>query len=166
MSEETPEPEVKKEETQEPEVTPEPEATAPAPEPASEPPKAEEPQGEEPAAAVPDDVDDGKAFAILSYALSFISLPFFLVPLIMRGNAFALYHAKQSLIIWLAGVVVGVASAILTAICIGPIIGLVGFIFLLVLNIIGLMNAVKGEAKPIPVIGKWGEDWFKGIKKA
>ena len=39
-------------------------------------------------------------------------------------------------------------------------------IFLLVLNILGLVNAVNGQAKPVPVIGKWGEDWFKGLQKA
>ena len=112
------------------------------------------------------EIEEGKVFAILSYALSFIGLPFFLVPLIMRNNEFSLYHAKQCLIIWLGGVALSVISAPLSVICIGVILALVGGIFLLVLNIMGLINAVKGEQKPIPVIGKWGEDWFKGLKKA
>jgi hypothetical protein len=30
----------------------------------------------------------------------------------------------------------------------------------------GLIAAVKGEMKPIPLIGKFAEDWFKGIKRA
>ena len=133
------------------------EPAAPEPAPAPEPEAAE--------ASAPADTQEGKVFAILSYALSFVSLPFFLVPLIMRNNAFALYHAKQSLMIWLAGIAVSIVSIILTAICIGPILGLVGGVFLLVLNVMGLVNAAKCEAKPLPLIGKWAEDWFKGIQK-
>jgi uncharacterized membrane protein len=29
----------------------------------------------------------------------------------------------------------------------------------------GLINASKGEAKELPVIGKYAEEWFKGIQK-
>ena len=120
----------------------------------------------EPAAAAPGDVEEGKVFAILSYALSIIGLPFFLIPLIMRNNAFALYHAKQCLIIWLGGIVVGVLGSLLSFICIGLILLPIGGIILLVLTIMGLINAVNGKAVPVPLIGKWGEDWFKGLQKA
>jgi len=51
------------------------------------------------------------------------------------------------------------------AVCIGFILWIAVVVFCLVLNIMGLMNATKGEMKPIPLIGKWGEDWFKGLKK-
>ena len=122
-----------------------------------------------PAAAEPaadsTDREEGKVFAILSYAVSFVGLPFFLIPLIMRNNEFSLYHAKQSLILWLAALVGSVVSGILMAVCIGVILWVAVCVFCLVLNIIGLINAVKLEMKPLPVIGKWGEDWFKGIKK-
>ncbi|MBN1268974.1 MAG: hypothetical protein JXB04_05260 [Kiritimatiellae bacterium] len=111
------------------------------------------------------EVEEGKTFAILSYALNFIGLPFFLVPLIMRNNEFSLYHAKQNLILWLLGIVGSVVSSILAVVCIGIVLGLALLVFMLVLNIMGLMNAIKGEAKPLPLIGKWGEDWFKGLKK-
>jgi uncharacterized membrane protein len=111
------------------------------------------------------DVEAGRAFAILSYALSFIGLPFFLVPLIMRNNEFSLYHAKQCLILWLAGLAVSIVGGILTILCIGLVILLAGGIFLLVLNIMGLINAINGEQKPLPVIGVYADQWFKGITK-
>lgn len=137
---------------------PPPEAEAPAPETA--------PEGPPPAPQTPSqEVEEGKAFAILSYALSIIGLPFFLVPLIMRNNEFALYHAKQCLMIWLLAVVGGVVSAILSFICIGVILGAALAVFVLVLTIIGIINAANGEQKPLILIGKWGEDWFKGITK-
>jgi uncharacterized membrane protein len=111
------------------------------------------------------EIEEGKTFAILSYALSLIGIPFFIVPLIMRNNEFSLYHAKQNLILWLAGIAVYIVGLILSAICIGFIILLAGGIALLVLTIMGLVNAVQGEAKPLPLIGPWGEEWFKGLRK-
>ena len=111
------------------------------------------------------DIEEGKVFAILSYVLTFICIPFFLLPLILRNNRFSLYHAKQCLMLWLAGIVLSAISVPLTVICIGVILLPIAGVFLVVLNIMGLINAVKEEQKPIPVIGKWGEDWFKGLQK-
>lgn len=111
------------------------------------------------------DMEEGKTFAILSYALSFIGIPFFLVPLIMRNNEFSLFHAKQCLVLWLAGIVASVVGMLLMAVCIGAILLPAAAIFLLVLTIMGLISAINGEAKPLPVIGKWGIDWFKGVTK-
>lgn len=111
------------------------------------------------------EISEGKVFAILCYALSLIGLPFFLVPLIMRNNEFALYHAKQTLMIWLGGIVISAVGSVLLVVCIGIVILLAGFIFLLVLDVMGLINAVNERMQPLPLIGKWGEDWFRGITK-
>ena len=137
----------------------------PAPETPEGKPTPPAPPSEPVPAATAQEVEDGKAFAILSYALSIIGLPFFLVPLIMRNNEFSLYHAKQTLMIWLLGIVGGTISGILTFICVGVILAVALGIFLLVITIMGLIAAAKGEQKPLPLIGKWGEDWFKGLKK-
>lgn len=159
MTEEQKQPE---EQPEIPESPPEP-PSKPEAAPASAPPA--QPEAVETPATAMADMEEGKTFAILSYALSLIGLPFFLVPLIMRNNEFSLYHAKQTLVIWLAGIAVSLVGSILSVVCIGIIILLGGWIFLLVLAVMGLMNAIKGEAKPVPAIGKWGEDWFKGLKK-
>jgi uncharacterized membrane protein len=114
----------------------------------------------------PPEVEEGRTFAILSYALGFIGVPFFLVPLIMRNNEFSLYHAKQCLMLGLCGISVGIVGTILTPVfCIGVILFFAGLVLILVLDILGLVNAVKGEQKPLPVIGKYADDWFKGLKK-
>lgn len=126
------------------------------------------PQGQTPAPAAPTmskEAEEGRTFAILSYALSFLGLPFFLVPLIMRNNDFSLYHAKQCLIIWLGGIAVSILGSLLAVVCIGLLILPAGGIFLLVINIMGLISAIKGEQKPVPVIGKYADNWFKGITK-
>ncbi len=120
----------------------------------------------QPSAPDPKVMEDGKTFAILSYALGIIGIPFFLVPLIMRNNAFSLYHAKQCLLLWLFGVVAGVAGFALVFLCIGLVIlPLVG-IGLLVLDILGLVNAINGRQQPVPLVGKLADDWFKGITPA
>lgn len=112
------------------------------------------------------EVEEGKAFAILSYALGLIGIPFFLVPLIMRNNDYSLYHAKQCLILAIAGIVMGTLGSILLAVCIGVVILPLAVILFYVLGIIGLINSVQGQQKPLPLIGAWGEEWFKGITKA
>lgn len=60
---------------------------------------------------------------------------------------------------------VSVLGGILIIICIGVIILLGGMIFLLVLNVMGLINAINGKQEPLPIIGRYAEDWFKGITK-
>ncbi|MCK4588800.1 MAG: DUF4870 domain-containing protein [Nanoarchaeota archaeon] len=71
------------------------------------------------------------------------------------------YHFKQLLILWIASIVIGVVGAVTSVILIGLLILVAGGIFILVLWIIGIVNAFSGKMKPLPVIGKWGESWFK-----
>lgn len=111
------------------------------------------------------EIEEGKTFAILSYALGIIGIPFFLVPLIMRNNEFSLFHAKQNLGLWLLGIAGGIVSAILSFICIGIILAPILGIFVLVLLIMGLMNSISGEMKELPLIGPYASEWFKGLKK-
>ncbi|MDD5705242.1 MAG: hypothetical protein PHR35_04915 [Kiritimatiellae bacterium] len=116
----------------------------------------------DPAATAPamdaKEIEAGKTFAILSYIISILCL----VPLIQKDNAFSLYHAKQVLLLLITSVALMVVNVIP---CLGQIVSMVGFLGVLVLVIIGLINAIKGEAKPLPLIGKLAETWFKDIQK-
>ena len=117
-------------------------------------------------APVSKEVEEGKTFAILSYALGLVLIPFFLIPLITRKNDFSLYHAKQCLLLALAAIgvwVAGLNTALLF--CLGFFIWVGGALLLVVLDIMGLAAAMKGEQKPIPLIGKYAEEWFRGLKK-
>jgi uncharacterized membrane protein len=111
------------------------------------------------------EIEEGKAFAILSWALSIIGLPFFLVPLIMRNNEFSLFHAKQCLMVWLFSIAGSMISVALAAICIGFVLAAIVWILAVVFLIMGLIYAINGQAKPLPMIGQWGVEWFKGISK-
>jgi uncharacterized membrane protein len=125
-----------------------------------------DPAAPEQYASVPaQEIADGKAMAILSYVINFVSLPFFIIPLVIRNNEFALFHAKQSLMIWIIGAVGYAVGSILTLVCIGVVVIIAVFVFVVVVNIIGIINAVNGQFKPLPVIGTYAEKWFAGIKK-
>jgi uncharacterized membrane protein len=100
------------------------------------------------------DIEEGKLLAILSYLVPLV----FLVPLIQKDNAFSLFHAKQVLLLAIGYVVV---MFIATTTCIGAILFLPLFAF----SILGLVFAIQGQYKPIPLIGNFAEEWFKGIKK-
>lgn len=112
-----------------------------------------------------EEIAEGKAMAILSYAINILGIPFFLVPLIMRSNTFSLFHAKQNLMIWILAVIGSAVGFALSAVCIGLLVFPILWVFLLVVNIMGIINSSQGQFKPLPIIGPLAESWFAGIKK-
>ena len=107
----------------------------------------------------PNDVQQNKAMAVLAY---FWVL--FLIPLLAAPNSqYARFHANQGLVLFLADIAGGIVIGILTAILIWiPVAGLIltslisgAFsICMLVLMIMGIVNAATGKAKEVPILGK------------
>lgn len=94
--------------------------------------------------------NNSKLFAVISY----IWILCIVTILCAKDDAFARYHANQGLVLLILNVVVGVAGFILAFIpIIGAIVSWILSIACLVLMIIGIVNAVKGEMKPLPFIG-------------
>lgn len=87
--------------------------------------------------------DNGKTFAILAYFI------FFLPILAAKDSKLAMFHANQSLILLLVWVATWVLSMII------PPIGLIASIGVFVLWIIGILSAIQGQMKPLPLIGKY-----------
>jgi uncharacterized membrane protein len=96
------------------------------------------------------DVDKNKIFGILAY-LGIL----WLVPLLAaKESPFARYHTNQGIILFITGMGVWICSIVLAFIPIlGWLIDLCLFIGMVVLWIMGIINAAKGECKPLPVIG-------------
>lgn len=111
------------------------------------------------------EIEEGKVMAILSYAINILAIPFFLIPLIMRNNEFSLFHAKQNLMIWIIAVIGSAVGAALSFVCIGLLVFPILWVFLLVVNIMGIINSANMQFKPLPVIGPLAESWFGGINK-
>jgi uncharacterized membrane protein len=95
----------------------------------------------------PEEAEAGKTMAIIAYFI-------FFVPLLVedaKKNKFAMYHTEQSIVLLILNVIIGIVGTITCGI------GLILYIPLLVFYIMGIINAVKGEAKPVPLVGQFGE---------
>ena len=95
------------------------------------------------------EAEEGKVLAIFAYIIFFIPL------LAGRDNKFTQFHANQGLVLFLTSLAVVIVSNILSWIIwpIGMLISTVGSLGILALAIIGIINAVQLEAKPLPIIG-------------
>ena len=106
---------------------------------------------------------NAKAVAVLSY----ITLLGWIIALILnmqKKQALASFHIRQSLMIIITAIVVSILGTVLAFIpVIGGIIGLVLWIGLLVLWVLGLVSAIKGTQKEVPVVGATGQKWFKAL---
>lgn len=93
----------------------------------------------------PNDVQSNKVVAVLAYILFFLPL------LAAKDSRFAMYHANQGLVLFLAAVGSNIVLSII------PILGwfLLPFanLAILVYAIIGILNAAHGRNKPLPFIG-------------
>lgn len=98
------------------------------------------------------DAADNKVMAILAY-LGIL----FLVPLLAaKESPFARFHANQGLLLFIAGIALYVVYFILLMLV--PMVGLIfgiTFLGILVLMIMGIMNAAQGQMKELPLIGKY-----------
>ena len=92
------------------------------------------------------DIEKNKVMAILAYILFFIPL------LAAKDSKFARFHTNQGLVLFLGGIIASVVAVIpVIGWIIAPIAGLV----ITVLAVIGIINALNGRAKELPVIGKF-----------
>lgn len=92
------------------------------------------------------DITQNKVYAILAY-LGIL----FLVPLVVaKDSPYARYHTNQGVVLFLVGLIINIIGIIPI---LGWIVATVGHIVLLVLRIMGMWNAFKGEAKPLPLVG-------------
>lgn len=88
------------------------------------------------------DVEDNKVYAVLAYLGILVLVPI----LAAKDSKFAQYHANQGLVLLLASIISGFVIWI-------PVVGWALGIGLVVLWVMGIINAAKGEMKPLPLIG-------------
>jgi len=103
--------------------------------------------------------DNGKNIAIIAY----ITLIGWIIALVMHNNnktPLGAYHIRQMLGIMLLGLVLSLLVNLLDI----YIVGLIVQIGLLVLWILGLISAIQGEKKPVPLLGEQFQQWFAGIR--
>lgn len=108
--------------------------------------------------------EGGAIWALLAYVLHIVGALFVLV--FKKDKHFAVYHAKQSLVLclsWVASfIVISIVMALLSFV--SPLLALLGLVILMPLNlvfiillVIGIFNALLGRQRPLPLIGKLAE---------
>ncbi|MFC1722692.1 DUF4870 domain-containing protein [Nanoarchaeota archaeon] len=98
------------------------------------------------------DIEEGKVWGFLGVFLGIIG--FVIVLLAKKDNKYAMFYAKQGLVLTIAYVILAIIMIIPV---LGWIIGMIGWIILLVLWILGWVYALSGEEKHIPLIGKFAD---------
>ena len=102
-------------------------------------------------------MNEDKTAAIISY-FWWIGL---LIAFIMNNNRksfFTSFHIRQSIGISIISFVLGIFAKFGIELFANIL-----FLGLFVLWAIGLLSAIKGEEKPIPIFGDLFQDWFKSI---
>ncbi len=101
---------------------------------------------------------DPKVVGIISY----ITLIGWIVALVLNNpkSEHGSFHIRQSLGILLTAVISGFVMVIPL---LGWIAGLIGYVLAFVMWIMGLISAVQGEQKVVPVLGDKFQEWFKSL---
>lgn len=84
--------------------------------------------------------------------VAYLSWPGLLIALLIGDRTASRFHMNQSLVIWLAGTVIGIAAKWLPFF--GWIVGAVGGIFCACCWFIGIVNAIQGVEREVPVLGQ------------
>ena len=88
--------------------------------------------------------DDGRMWAVASYAGLLLFLPIGIIPLVQRNDAFALHHAKIATAVWVGSVAASLI-ALLATICIAFLTCGVGAVLTApVMMVLGLWPIITG----------------------
>lgn len=96
-------------------------------------------------------IKEGRFFAVISY-VSFLCI---ITLLLKKNNTFALYHAKQGLVLFVMEVIAFILSIIPL---LGWLIGIFGYMLFLLLSLWGIMQAALGIYCRIPVVTEISEN--------
>ncbi|WP_274474278.1 DUF4870 domain-containing protein [Mangrovimonas aestuarii] len=102
-------------------------------------------------------VKEGKTWAVVSY-LTFIGLIISVIMNLEKRNPFTSFHIRQML-----GLILMLIVSNITEKFIGSWIGTALWAVTFVCWVYGIFHAIKGEYKPIPVIGDKFQEWFKNV---
>ena len=91
---------------------------------------------------------DKKTTDIVSY-LTWVGL---IIAFVIGDREKSKFHLNQSLVIWLAGTIIGFVAWIPF---VGGLISAVGGLFVAVCWFIGVIGAIQGQEKPVPFLGQF-----------
>lgn len=92
-----------------------------------------------------DYIEKGRGIAWLSYLGLLVIIPI----LLQKDNPYTKYHIKQGVALLIVSVIWNVVWMVPF---IGFVLGYIGWIVLIVFTVIGIINALSGKEKPLPLI--------------
>jgi len=100
--------------------------------------------------------DDSVLFAFLA---TFLSIVGFVIALIVkRDNKYVMYYAKQSLVIFIIGVIAGIVANVLGWLfVIGSLIKVGLNVLIILIWVFSWVNALSGKKKEIPIVSYWSK---------
>jgi len=96
---------------------------------------------------VVNEIEEGRFFAVISY-ISFLCI---LALLLKKDNKFAIYHAKQGLVLFVFESVVFILSIVPV---LGWLIGGLGFIAFFLFSLWGMLESFSGKYSRLVIIAK------------
>jgi len=99
------------------------------------------------------DVEKNKGMAVLSYIGILCLIPL----LAAKESKFAQFHAKQGLVLFLAEILLSILYAVPAVNVVMFFIGWIVYILILILAIMGIVNALQGNYWKMPVLGGLAE---------
>lgn len=101
-----------------------------------------------------DEIEKGKGLAWLSYLCIL-----WLVPLLaMKDNEFCKFHVKQGIILTILSIAIWVIGWIPF---LGWFITFIVYVYIIVMMIMGIINAASGKYWKMPLLGDLAANWFK-----
>jgi len=97
--------------------------------------------------------EESVLWATLAYVLSIVG--FLLVLSMRKHDRYALFHAKQSLVLFFGFVIAWLVEAVVPLV--GWLVGRVLTVLLVILVVVGIVNALRGKETPLPVVGVFAE---------
>ncbi|PIT90334.1 MAG: hypothetical protein COU22_02770 [Candidatus Komeilibacteria bacterium CG10_big_fil_rev_8_21_14_0_10_41_13] len=90
------------------------------------------------------DVEENKILAAVSYIWILCLVPLFL----KRKSKFVQFHAKQGLVLFIIEIIGWLVFWI-------PLIGWILFVYVIIMAVMGIMNAMQGRMWEMPILGKY-----------
>lgn len=104
-----------------------------------------------------EDINKNRAMAILAYIGPLVFIPMFAA----KNSKFARFHVNQGFLLFLVWASLSVLSTFFNLIYLPPVLDVLIQLSLwavsipaTVINVIGIVNAARGKAKELPIIGK------------
>ncbi|MBU1148808.1 DUF4870 domain-containing protein [Patescibacteria group bacterium] len=94
----------------------------------------------------PKDIEDNKTVAAIGYVWILCFVPL----LLKRDSKFAQYHGKQALVLFIIEVIVSFIAWV-------PVIGWILAIAVIILAVMGIMQALQGNYWEMPLVGKFAK---------